>query len=74
MTKTPTLSILIVNYNAASFLEVCLASIEKHLSLVENEVCVIDNASTDKSLETLQKFPSVKIIANAKNAGFAAGI
>jgi len=69
------LSILIVNYNAAPFLQRCLASIEERLAGIAHEVCVVDNASTDGSRVLIaSQFPHVQLIANDRNLGFAAGV
>ena len=69
------LSIIIVNYNTAHLLTPCLLSIQKHIPLSESEVCVVDNASADNSLEILRRdFPWVKTLSNPKNLGFGAGI
>lgn len=66
------MSIIIVNYNVKHFLEQCLYSVEKSLDGIYAEVIVVDNASTDGSLEYLQpKFPAVKWIINQTNFGFA---
>jgi Predicted glycosyltransferases len=66
------LSIVIVNYNVAYFLEHCLLSVRKALVGVEAEVFVVDNNSVDNSLQMLSdKFPEVKVIANKENYGFA---
>lgn len=66
------LSIIIVNYNVKYFLEQCLASVEKAIEKLNAEVFVIDNASTDGSIDYLQqRFCKVKFIANKTNAGFA---
>ena len=66
------LSIIIVNYNVAHFLEQALLSVYKALKNVEAEVFVVDNNSVDHSLEMLAaKFPQVKVIANKENVGFA---
>lgn len=71
------LSIIIVNYNVKYFLEQCLCSVKKALEQEmllqrgEAEVMVIDNHSTDGSLEYLQpRFPFVKFIPNSTNAGY----
>ncbi len=67
------LSIIIVNYNGMKFLEDCLNSI-KHLVSVPHEVIIVDNASTDKSCEYLERtFPETTLIKNEKNLGFSAG-
>ncbi len=66
------LSIIIVNWNVRELLRACLASIEKHLAGFSYEIFVVDNASTDGSADMVAKnFPSVRLIANTKNAGFA---
>jgi hypothetical protein len=69
------LSIVIVNYNAAQFLGRCLTSIAAHLAGIEHEVCVVDNASSDGSLELVKRaFPQVQLVASGRNLGFAAGV
>ena len=66
------LSVIIVNYNVKHFLEQCLCSISKAIAGMKAEVLVIDNNSSDNSLEYLSsKFPSVIFIANKDNTGFA---
>ncbi len=66
------LSIIIVNYNVAHFLEQALLSVFKALKNVEAEVFVVDNNSVDHSLEMVAtKFPQVHLIANKENVGFA---
>ncbi|MCZ7392297.1 MAG: glycosyltransferase family 2 protein [Candidatus Methanoperedens sp.] len=67
-------SVIIVNYNGRAFLEKCLSSLLAQ-SYHDVEIILVDNASSDDSIEYLRKeFPSVKIIANKENAGFAKGI
>lgn len=66
------LSIIIVNYNVKYFLEQCLYSVIKASEGIETEIIVVDNASSDSSVEYLQKlFPRIKFIENKKNVGFA---
>ena len=66
------LSIIIVNYNVAHFLEQALQSVYKALKNIDAEVFVVDNNSVDHSLEMLAaKFPQVKVMANKENVGFA---
>src|SRR5258708_7194733 len=67
------LSVIIVNYNVRPFLENALVSICKALQGIGGEIIVVDNASDDGSVEMMrQKFASIKLIANARNVGFAA--
>jgi GT2 family glycosyltransferase/lipopolysaccharide/colanic/teichoic acid biosynthesis glycosyltransferase len=67
------LSVIIVNYNVKHFLEQALISIQKAIQGIDTEIFVVDNASQDGSVAMLrQKFPTVKLILNIKNVGFAA--
>lgn len=75
------LSIIIVNYNVKYFLEQCLCSVKKALDLGAAlnskvvpfaEVLVVDNNSTDGSVEYLEPlFPFVNFYGNKNNVGFA---
>ncbi|MDR2691702.1 MAG: glycosyltransferase family 2 protein [Dysgonamonadaceae bacterium] len=66
------LSIVIVNYNVKYYLEQCLDSVLKSAQNLDTEIFVVDNHSSDGSLEYLiPKFPSVHFIANKENAGFS---
>ncbi|MDR1182834.1 MAG: glycosyltransferase family 2 protein [Bacteroidales bacterium] len=66
------LSIIIVNYNVAYFLEQCLQSVYIALKTIDAEVFVVDNNSVDNSVEMLQvKFPEVQLIQNRENVGFS---
>jgi len=66
------LSIIIVNYNVKYFLLQCLQSVQKAIAGIEAEVFVVDNASSDNSVEKLkEKFPWVNLIENTKNTGFS---
>lgn len=66
------LSIVIVNYNVAYFLEQCLQSIFDSVIDFEMEIFVVDNNSVDTSISMVSsKFPTVKLIANRNNLGFS---
>jgi GT2 family glycosyltransferase len=66
------LTIIIVNWNTKDLLERCLHSVfstQKNLSF---KVIVVDNASSDGSVEMIKKrFPAVFLIENKQNMGFA---
>lgn len=72
------LSIIIVSFNAKEFLLNCLESIYKETKEINYEVIVIDNGSTDGTVEALtaksekRKMKNLRIIANKENLGFAA--
>lgn len=70
----PTLDIVIVNWNAGSQLRDCLASIvATSLKGIElGTVVVVDNASSDDSLERIDLFPQLQFVRNDENRGFAA--
>jgi GT2 family glycosyltransferase len=66
------LSIIIVNYNVKHFLEQCLTSVYKAIPNICAEVFVVDNNSTDDSVQMVaKKFPQAKLIANKENTGFS---
>jgi len=65
------LSIIIVNWNTRDFLAQCLDSVYDTASDLELEVIVVDNGSTDDSVDMLKvRFPWVHLIANEENVGF----
>jgi len=67
----PLVSIIIVNYNGKSNLEKCLESLS-NINYDNYEITLIDNNSTDKSVEfVMNNYPSIIIIKLNKNQGFA---
>ena len=66
------LTIIIVSYNTKEFLKKCLESVKNAALKFNYEIIVIDNNSSDSSLEMLGKeFPDVFLIKNKKNLGFS---
>ena len=66
------LAIVILNWNGKSWLEKFLPSVVNYSQ--NAEIYVIDNFSDDNSVDFLKaKFPTVKIVLNDKNYGFAGG-
>ncbi len=71
--SVPELTLVIVSYQVRDLLERCLVSILHAENSPKVEIIVVDNASTDGTAEMVRaKFPSVNVIANAENRGFAA--
>ena len=67
------LSIIIVSYNVKYYLEQCLRSVERATAQMPVQIWVVDNASTDGTLDYLRpRFPHVHFIANQDNRGFSA--
>jgi len=68
----PDVSIIIVNWNAREALHNCLKSVYEHGDEVDYEIIVVDNASTDGSVEMVKKtWPGVILVENSENIGFA---
>ncbi len=69
------LSIIILNYNAAAFLELCVYSVMRAVKNLDAEIIVADNNSTDHSLEMLASVygDRIKVIAHKENHGFSKG-
>jgi GT2 family glycosyltransferase len=67
-------SVVIVTWNSGRELLACLQSLQDNPPSVAWEAIVVDNGSTDGSIETLRaEFPWVRVITNAHNRGLAAG-
>lgn len=66
------IAVVILNWNGKELLEQFLPSVVKHSA--EATVYLADNASTDASVSFVEaQFPSVKIIQNSVNGGYAKG-
>lgn len=70
---SPSVAVVILNWNGRNFLEKFLPSVLA--STYHNaSIIVVDNASTDDSVQWLQNnFPQVRIIIHDNNEGFAQG-
>ena len=65
-------SVVIVTYNVREFLEQALQSVARASAGLAVETWVVDNDSADGSAEMVaERFPDVRLIANASNPGFA---
>jgi GT2 family glycosyltransferase len=65
-------SIIIVNWNTKELLINCLNSVYGTVKTLAFEVLVVDNGSSDGSVEAIKTlFPGVRLIENKKNLGFA---
>lgn len=67
----PVVSVVIVNYNGGGLLLECLGRLLERTA-IPIEILLVDNASSDGSAgEASRTFPSVRLIANSANVGFA---
>lgn len=66
-------AVIIVSWNVRRYLADCLRSVSNdlHASRLRGEIWVVDNASTDGTVNLLRDlFPHVRVIANDVNVGF----
>jgi GT2 family glycosyltransferase len=67
------LSVLVVSFNCRALLDDCLRSLEAERSQLDLEVIVVDNRSTDGTLEHLRRsYPWVRAVDAGGNLGFSA--
>lgn len=67
------LSVIIVSWNVQDDLRCCLDSLMNGNSGEGIEVCMVDNASSDGTVQMVQEqYPQVRLIRNSENRGFAA--
>jgi GT2 family glycosyltransferase len=65
-------TVVVVNYNAGRYLAGCIRSLLAQ-TVSDIEILLVDNASTDGSLEALGETPErVRVLRQARNLGFAA--
>lgn len=70
----PQLSVVIVNWNGRDHILSCLESIRNAAPGLRAEVTIVDNCSTDCSLDLIRNhFPTVTVIENRANLGFGRG-
>lgn len=71
-----TVSVVVINLNGRHHLEHCFQSLlEQDYPPDLVELILVDNASQDGSLELMrERFPTVKVIQNAANVGFAPAV
>lgn len=69
----PKVSIIILNWNGKEDTIECLESL-KHITYPNYEILLVDNGSTDGSVECFkERYPETEIIENGENLGFAEG-
>ncbi len=68
------LSVVIVTYKSRSMIEECLKSLLANLGDLAAEVWLVDNNSNDDTPQVIeQSFPTVNLLENPVNSGFAGG-
>jgi GT2 family glycosyltransferase/glycosyltransferase involved in cell wall biosynthesis len=72
--STSSVSIIIVNYNGAAFVATAIQSALGQIFDGKLEVIVVDNASTDDSLDVLSRLKDVTVLALERNIGYGGGV
>jgi len=68
----PKVAVVIVNWNGERFLDRCLSALLVQ-TVTPHEIILVDNGSSDASLEIVRRYPSVHVLEQNKNLGFARG-
>jgi GT2 family glycosyltransferase len=68
---TADLAVIVVTYNSEDYLDACLDSVDA-IEGLDVEVVVVDNASTDRTVDAARKRPAdnLTVVANDENVGF----
>ncbi len=72
MSNNPLVTLLVLNWNGGELLQNCLNSL-RNTKYSPIEILIVDNASTDNSIEIIKKYSEVRLIQNKENLGYAAG-
>ena len=71
--ETPHVLVVIINFNSGTYLTRSVAALQAQIYRAFTTI-VVDNASTDDSLATMQRrFPEITVIQAPNNVGFAGG-
>ena len=71
--SVPKAAIVVLSYNLLEYTKQCVESIRENTPESAREIIVVDNASTDGSVQWLKVQKDIKLIENEHNVGFPAG-
>lgn len=67
-------AIVVLSFNSRKYIAKCINSLQRLKTSAQTETIIVDAGSSDGSLEFLrEEFPSVTLISNPKNLGYAGG-
>jgi GT2 family glycosyltransferase len=69
----PLIAIIMLTWNGLDVTRACIESIRAHTDPRDYQLIVVDNGSTDGTLEWLRAQPELQLIANPTNLGFTHG-
>lgn len=70
--KWPNVTVVIINWNGERFLDRCLSALLVQ-TVAPHEIILVDNGSSDASIEIVRRYPSVHVLEQNRNLGFARG-
>jgi GT2 family glycosyltransferase len=74
----PRVSVVLVNYNGGDHLEPCLSALERESGGTTIEILLVDNASSDGSVEIAERLASesnrLRVLRSPVNRGYAGGV
>lgn len=73
MRTAPKVTIIILTWNALAHTRRCVATLRDHTDLSAHEVIVVDNGSTDGTVQFLGTLDWIRLIKNRRNLGFVRG-
>lgn len=65
------LSVILVTYNSADYIEKCLRSVINQTHGLGCQIIVVDNHSSDETVEIIKRFQNIQLFQNTENVGFA---
>ncbi|NLK94081.1 MAG: methyltransferase domain-containing protein [Clostridiales bacterium] len=71
--KVPKVSFIILTYNQLEYTKVCIESIRKNVNPETYEIIIVDNNSTDDTVNWLKMQKDIKVRFNTENHGFPGG-
>ena len=75
MTDAKHISAIVIAYHGMEFIADCLDTLKADLKEYEHEIIVVDNNSTDGTVEYIEEHhPDIKLIKNECNLGFARAV
>jgi len=66
-------TIIILTWNGLAYTKRCLETLRRRTTFPDYEVVVVDNGSTDGTVEYLRSLPWLRLLENGRNLGFAKG-
>jgi GT2 family glycosyltransferase/glycosyltransferase involved in cell wall biosynthesis len=70
----PSVTVIVLNYNGLEHLDTCFASLAQSDYPGSLELMMVDNASTDPSVEHMRRYhPDVRLVVSERNTGFTGG-